>query len=215
MSKDEAGSRYRLLINEEEEAEPLASQQSQPAPLAAPSTSMLQFLSDERVENLNNIINSNPNEQCNLSPNTCLSPESSSNDNTHDESNYLLVNNRYDKRRGIFFKFLHSVDILLSIVLFSPLVSIFWYVTWSFLDDYFLNRSSKLSNLVSWLLGLFILLPSYVFQKDLQRWYTQLENTRFLSYLLRVTMRVVYIYLVTVAVILEVSLLFLSSTNQQ
>lgn len=55
-----------------------------------------------------------------------------------------------------------------------------------------------------WLSGLLILLPSYVFQKDLQDIYLVLLNcnSKFFQ-CLAVLMRVIYIYLVTLAVILE------------
>lgn len=83
-------------------------------------------------------------------------------------------------------------------------MAILRYCTWSFLDDYMLPNDERLSNFLSWIIGLVILLPSYVFQKDLQTIYIALGNLNsYVGTSLRVLMRVIYIYLVTLAVILE------------
>lgn len=110
--------------------------------------------------------------------------------------------NEYEKRR-IIYNTLHTIDVLLSVLVFSPLVSIYWYCTWQFIDDYFLKESPKLSNFLSWSIGLSILCPGYVFQKDLQNLYEYLNNLETIGSTLQVLMRVIYIYAICLANVLE------------
>jgi hypothetical protein len=99
---------------------------------------------------------------------------------------------------------LYLVDILLSIVFFSPLVSLYWYCTWLFLNDYFITCDAVLSNALSYALGLLILLPAYVLQENLQQFYNRLGQLGPVSSSVsKFLMRTVYIYLMSFAVVLE------------
>lgn len=106
-------------------------------------------------------------------------------------------------RRKFIYNILHSIDVLLSILLFSPLVAIYWYCTWSLIDDYFYKESPKISNFLSWIIGLTILFPGYVFQRHLQDLYEYMNNFETIGYMLQVSMRILYIYAITIGVILE------------
>ncbi|RNA07794.1 hypothetical protein BpHYR1_018494 [Brachionus plicatilis] len=147
----------------------------------------------------------------NLWSNRLLEEENSisatENEKTDEENSedYELLHrpSKEEIRRRFIYNILHSIDVLLSILLFSPLVAIYWYCTWSLIDDYFYKESPKISNFLSWILGLSILFPGYVFQRDLQNLYEYLNNFETIGYMLQVTMRVVYIYAITIGVILE------------
>jgi len=102
-----------------------------------------------------------------------------------------------------FRNFIYSSDVLLSIVLFSPIVSIYWYGTWTYLDNYFLVDEPKTSSFVSWTSGLFILLVGYLFQQDFQHFYDYLHELGKFGRLCQVIARSVYIYFMSFAVVAE------------
>jgi hypothetical protein len=99
---------------------------------------------------------------------------------------------------------LYLVDISLSIVFFSPLVSLYWYCTWLFLNDYFITWDVTLSNSLSYGIGLLILFPAYVLQENLQQFYNRLGLlSPVRSSVSKFLMRTIYIYLMSFAVVLE------------
>jgi hypothetical protein len=114
-----------------------------------------------------------------------------------DESNNHLHTHK------TFRNFIYSSDVLLSIVLFSPIVSIYWYGTWTYLDNYFLVEDSKTSSFVSWVTGLFVLLAGYLFQQDFQHFYDYLHGLGKCGHLCQVLARSVYIYFMSFAVVAE------------
>lgn len=124
-------------------------------------------------------------------------------DKSTEDSDILSEESDYEKRRKLIYNFLHTIDVFLSILIFSPLVAIYWYCTWQFVDEYFFNDRPKLSNFLSWSIGLSILFPGYVFQKDLQNLYEYLDNFETIGSTLQVLMRVIYIYIIALAVVLE------------
>lgn len=98
--------------------------------------------------------------------------------------------------------FLYTTDILLSVLVFSPIIGLFWYCTWSFLDDYFLNDRMYLSNFLSLSIGLIFILAGYLMQELMQLWYDKLKQFKY-SKFLRFLMRTVYAYIMSMAVILQ------------
>jgi hypothetical protein len=98
---------------------------------------------------------------------------------------------------------LYLLDMLLSVVFFSPMSSLYWYGTWLYLDTFFINDDYKLSNFASWGIGLALLFPSYIFQQDFQRFYDYLKRFNCLGTWLRFLMRTIYIYLMCFAVVAQ------------
>lgn len=118
----------------------------------------------------------------------------------HDEQEEL---DNHPPTHKTFRNFIYSSDVLLSIVLFSPIVSIYWYGTWTYLDNYFLVDDPKTSSFVSWTSGLFILLIGYLFQQDFQHFYDYLHGLGKCGNFCQVLVRSVYIYLMSFAVVAE------------
>lgn len=121
----------------------------------------------------------------------------------HQQSQPLLNQTQWTRRRRCIFTFLYSVDIFLSVLLFSPLVSLYWNFTWQFFDSYFLVDSPRLSNFLCWFIGLVILLPSYLFQNDLHNFYNHLSRLGNSGQVVRILLRIFYIYLVSIGIVLE------------
>ena len=119
-----------------------------------------------------------------------------------DSSEQQLVFTR-DLRRSKRLRVTYVIDFLLAAVVFGPLVSIYWYCTWSFLDAYLLKESLLLSSIVSNATGLAILLPCYLFQIDLQRFYDYLAGRPRFAKPVRFMTRVVYVYLVSLAIVCQ------------
>ncbi|CAF0772694.1 unnamed protein product [Brachionus calyciflorus] len=125
------------------------------------------------------------------------------NDENSEDYEILQRPSKEEIRRRHIYNLLHSLDVILSILLFSPLVAIYWYCTWQLIEEHFYKESPKISNFLSWIIGLAILFPGYVFQRDLQNLYEYLDNFERIGYTLQVAMRVVYIYAITIGVVLE------------
>ncbi|CAF0772676.1 unnamed protein product [Brachionus calyciflorus] len=102
------------------------------------------------------------------------------------------------------YSLIYPIDILLSLIFFGPLVSIYWNFSWEFLDLYFYVSEPILSNLICWIFGLLIIFPAYLFQKDfdcLDKYFQSLNN--FNGRFLKVTLRISYIYSITLGVLLQ------------
>jgi hypothetical protein len=100
--------------------------------------------------------------------------------------------------------FLYVTDVLLSIFVFSPLVAFYWYSTWTLLDLYFIPNNKNLSNILSSLIGLLIILLFYMFEKRLFNLYSyfKTQNTR-LGRICLFGMRVIYVYVMGLAIICQ------------
>lgn len=95
--------------------------------------------------------------------------------------------------------FYYFIDLFLSAAIFSPLSGFYWYGSWSFLDSYFLTSNRFLSALLSYLIGLSIILPSYLFQHKLQQFYNNYCDNFIKRFLLKFT----YVYLLSIGIVFE------------
>ena len=98
---------------------------------------------------------------------------------------------------------LYLIDVMLSVLLFSPMSCFYWYGTEQILDTYFITNNYILSNFVSWFIGLAILLPAYLFQQEMQTKYEEARTWRHCGSFVRFLMRVVYMYLICFAVVIQ------------
>jgi hypothetical protein len=91
----------------------------------------------------------------------------------------------------------YFIDSLLSAFIFAPLSALYWYGSWSLVDVYLLPSYQLLSALVSYCVGLVIVLPGYIFQEKIQDLYNKRNDV------VQFLIRFVYAYLVSLACILE------------
>lgn len=94
---------------------------------------------------------------------------------------------------------------MLAIMFFSPMVGIYWYCSWSFLDKYFLSHADEqnLSSFLSYAIGLLILLPSYIFQQDIKRCYNFFKKFGLFGTFMRFTFRNLYLYMISFAFVFQ------------
>lgn len=99
---------------------------------------------------------------------------------------------------------IYSLDIILSLFVFGPLVSLYWNSTWEFLDLFFFPNEPELSNFICWILGLLIIFPTYLFQKSFEGLNTTFErSTKLKNKILNIIIRVCYIYTLVLGVLLQ------------
>lgn len=127
------------------------------------------------------------------------------NDSNNDEETVLIT--RQDEFRirtsRAFGAFMYLADVFLSILIFSPIVAFYWYGTWTFLDTYFIPDNKKLSIFLCWLIGLFILMPSYLFQIELQNLYDYFKTLNKFGVVLRFIMRIIQSYIISFAILFQ------------
>lgn len=105
-------------------------------------------------------------------------------------------------------KLFYFLDVMLAIAFFSPMVGIYWYCSWSFLDKYFLSGDGEdehqtLSSFLSYAIGLLVLLPSYLFQQDIKRCYNFFKRFGRVGTLMRFTFRNLYLYMISFAFVFQ------------
>jgi hypothetical protein len=95
--------------------------------------------------------------------------------------------------------FYYFIDLFLSAVIFTPLSGFYWYGSWSFIDSYFLTSNAFLSAMLSYLIGLSIILPSYLFQLKLQHFYNNYCDNIIKRFLFKLT----YVYFLSIGIVFE------------
>lgn len=165
---------------------------------------------DKIVKVKDNLIVNNKNNNNVVQVNNVLNVNNDITNENDDENASLLVNsinndetvNRNNENK-VKTRCLYFLDMLLSVVFFSPMSSFYWYGTWLYLDTFFIKDDYKLSNFVSWGIGLLLLFPGYLFQQDFQRFYEYLKRYNYLGAIVRFLMRTIYIYLMCFAVVAQ------------
>jgi hypothetical protein len=134
--------------------------------------------------------------------NTECSEEIEPNNSQNIEGIFSSLN--YKKNSNLKSCFLYLADVLLSIFVFSPLVAFYWYSTWTLLDLHFIPNNKNLSNILSSLIGLLIILLCYVFAKRLFNLYSyfRTQHTKWARISL-FGMRVIYVYVMGLAIIFQ------------
>jgi hypothetical protein len=78
--------------------------------------------------------------------------------------NRSKANQRADRK-------LYFIDSVLSATLFAVLQALYWWSTWGILDEFLLPNEALKSTIVSYFLGLIVLLPNYMLQDKFQEVY--------------------------------------------
>lgn len=136
-------------------------------------------------------------------------PDSESLNNENNANNYdytpLIIESESKKdTHGIYTYGIYSLDIILSLFFFGPLVSLYWNSTWEFLDLFFFSNEPELSNFICWILGLLIIFPTYLFQKSFEKLNKTFErSTKYKDKFLTIIIRVGYIYTLVLGVVLQ------------
>lgn len=138
-----------------------------------------------------------------------LSPQRDSNSNSSESSISLAeegstapVHRLRPRIPAIFENCLYFTDVILSVFVFSPLVCMYWFCTWEFLDEYFFKDDPLLSNYLSFAFGVFIIFNGYMTQNQMQKCYVWAKAFKY-GLVLRFLIRNSYAYLITLAIIFQ------------
>jgi hypothetical protein len=122
----------------------------------------------------------------------------------HTDSKLIDETTEGDSASGVNFrgncantKLVYFIDSIISAFIFAPLSALYWYGTWSLFDVYLLPNYQLTSALISYVIGLIILLPGYIFQEKIQDLYNKRNE------LVQFLIRFIYAYFVSLACVLE------------
>ncbi|RNA07793.1 hypothetical protein BpHYR1_018493, partial [Brachionus plicatilis] len=121
-----------------------------------------------------------------------------------DDYTPLILDSESKNEKRSFSYLIYTLDIILSLFLFGPLVSFYWNSSWEFLDLFFFVNEPELSNFICWILGLLIIFPTYLFQKSFEGLNTSFERSaKFKSKIFQIIIRTCYIYTLGLGVLLQ------------
>jgi hypothetical protein len=101
-------------------------------------------------------------------------------------------------------KCVYFTDILFSVFVASPLSGIYWYMSWTFLDEHFnVFESAFFTSFLSYFIGLSLILCSYLFQNHLEMLHDYLSKLKYFNKTSCFLLRSVYMYFICAAVVLE------------